>query len=187
MPVGAGSCSSLAVPSARSRVSRALSERNFGERIADRLGLPGTRTNWQSARDGVAEIVQAVGLLSASLARVAHNVNLLSGTDIAEVFERGGDGLGASSSMAHKRNQRASEFAEAVARLARQRSEQIGEVTLHEHERSGGVWIAEWMIVPEAFLFASGALKWSERMLKALEIDRERINANLRRSALATT
>lgn len=147
--------------------------------VAAKLGLSAPVTHWQNARDGMAEIVQAVGLLGASLCRIARNVNLLSSTDIGELHERACLGQGASSSMAHKRNQRASEFAEALGRLTRQRAEQIGEVTLHDHERSGGVWIAEWMIVPEVFLQASGALSWSERMIASLVVDRDRMAANV--------
>ena len=147
--------------------------------LAGHLALGSGDTHWQNARDGIGEIVAALGLLCATLCRIAHNVNALSGSDIAELHEPHGHGKGASSSMAHKRNQRASEFAEAVARLGRQRAEQIGEIMLHEHERSGGVWIAEWIIVPEVFRYCSGALMWVERMLSGLVVDRERMWANL--------
>ena len=147
--------------------------------LADHFALGTGDTHWQNARDGIGEIVAALGLLCATLCRMANNVNALSGSDIAELHEPHGHGKGASSSMAHKRNQRASEFAEAVARLGRQRAEQIGEVMLHEHERSGGVWIAEWIIVPEVFRYCSCALMWVERMLSGLVVDRERMRANL--------
>jgi len=147
--------------------------------VAHRLGLKAPETHWQNARDGIAEIVQSVGLLGASVCRIAHNVNALAGTDIGELREAACDGQGASSSMAHKQNQRASEFAEALGRLTRQRAEQIGEATLHEHERSGGVWIAEWVIVPDTFLKSSGALMWANRMLNSLVVQRDAMAANL--------
>ncbi|MCB2051928.1 MAG: hypothetical protein KDE63_10920 [Novosphingobium sp.] len=138
--------------------------------VADALNLGSADPHWQNARDGVAEIVTACGALCASLCKIAHNVNLLCSSDIGEFLEGYGDRKGASSSMTHKRNQRASEFGEAVARLGRQRSEQIGEVTLHQHERAGGVWITEWMIVPEVFLLTSGALMWAEQMFATLNM-----------------
>lgn len=138
--------------------------------VAGALNLGSAEPHWQNARDGVADIVTACGALCASLCKIAHNVNLLSSSDISELSEGHEDHKGASSSMAHKRNQRASEFGEAVARLGRQRSEQIGELTLHQHERTGGVWIAEWMIVPEVFLLTSGALKWAEQMFATLTV-----------------
>lgn len=139
--------------------------------VAVALGLNTVDPHWQSARDGVAEIITALGALCATLCKIAHNVNLLSSSDIGEVYERPENGKGASSAMAHKQNQRASEFGEAVARMGRQRAEQIGELTLHEHERSGGAWIAEWIVVPETFLLTSGALQWSDRMFRSLVVD----------------
>jgi 3-carboxy-cis,cis-muconate cycloisomerase len=137
--------------------------------VAHCLGLHVVAPNWQSARDGIADIVGAAGVLCATLCKIAHTLNLLASTDIGAVSESYRPGLGASSSMAHKKNQRASEFAEAVARMGRQRSEQMGELTIHEHERSGGVWIAEWVVVPEVFLLASGAVAWSQLLLESLE------------------
>ena len=139
--------------------------------VAVALGLTTVEPHWQSARDGVAEIITALGALCATLCKIAHNVNLLSSSDIGEVYERPENGKGTSSAMAHKQNQRASEFGEAVARMGRQRAEQIGELTLHEHERSGGAWIAEWIVVPETFLLTSGALEWSDRMFQSLVVD----------------
>jgi 3-carboxy-cis,cis-muconate cycloisomerase len=139
--------------------------------VAQALGLGIADPHWQNARDGVSDIVTALGALCATLCKLAHNVNLLSSSDIGELSENYVNGMGASSSMRHKRNQRASEFAEAVARLGRQRSEQIGELTLHQHERSGGVWIGEWLVVPEVFLLTSGALAWSEQMLCGLHVN----------------
>ncbi len=143
------------------------------EGIAVSLGLKTIDPHWQNARDGVAEIVTALGALCASLCKIAHNVNQLSSSDIGELYETCEAGKGASSAMAHKRNQRASEFGEAVARLGRQRAEQIGELTMHEHERSGGAWIGEWIVVPETFLLTSGALRWTEQMFATLVVDRD--------------
>ncbi|MCT4608394.1 MAG: lyase family protein [Pelagimonas sp.] len=148
-------------------------------RMAEALGLGVAEPHWQNARDGVADIVTALGALCATICKIAHNINLLSSSDIGEVHECHENGKGASSSMHHKRNQRASEFAEAVARLGRQRSVQIGELTLHQHERSGGVWVGEWVVVPEVFLLTSGALSWAKRILSDLRIDKNRMKQNL--------
>lgn len=148
-------------------------------RIADALGLGVVDPHWQNARDGIAEIVGALGGLSASLAKIAHNVNMLSASDVGELMETAAPGKGASSVMAHKANQRNSEFAEALGRLARQRSEAILETTMHEHERSGGVWIAEWVIVPHTFLLCSAALKWTIDMFAQLNVDTARMQATV--------
>lgn len=152
-----------------------------------RLGLGMLDFHWQNTRDGLADLIQALGALCASLCKIAHNVNLLASSDICELREGHVDGRGASSAMGHKENQRSSEFAEAVARLGRQRSEQIGELTLHEHERSGGVWIAEWLLVPEVFLLTSGALMWTEHLFANLQVHEDRMKKTLRHAAKAQT
>jgi len=77
--------------------------------------------------------------------------------------------------MAHKQNQWASEFGEAVGRLGRQRAEQNGELTLHQHERSGGVWI----VVPEVFLLTSGAIHWVDKLFGKLEVDTDSMRRKL--------
>lgn len=141
------------------------------ELIAEDLGLSTAETQWQNARDSLANLVLAVGGLCGTICKIAANVNLLSSTEIAEMAECHEPGRGASSAMEHKRNQRNSEFAEALGRLGRQRAEQIGEATLHLHERSGGAWIMEWLIVPETFLLASGALFWTEQMFRNLQVN----------------
>ena len=81
--------------------------------------------------------------------------------------------------MAHKRNQRCSEFGEALGRLTRGRAMQICESAVHEHERSGGAWLCEWVIVPEVFLLCSGALKWIRTLFDSLEVDTAKMAVNL--------
>ena len=143
--------------------------------MAKALGLGMADPHWQNARDGVAEILAALGLLCGSLCKMGHNINLMSSSDIAAASEGHVNCKCASSSMHHKRNQRASEFLEAVSRLGRQRAEQIGEFTLHQHERSGGAWIGEWALVPEVFLLASGAISWAETLLSDITFHAERM------------
>ena len=149
--------------------------------MARELGLSLVSPHWQNARDGIAEIIASLGLLAASITKIAHNINLLSSSDIGEYRERQTPGKGNSSTMPHKRNQRCSEFAEATARLARQHAEQINESGLHQHERSGGAWISEWYIVPQVFLLSSAAVMWTERLFTSLEINEQQIAENLAR------
>ncbi|WP_372573599.1 lyase family protein [Ruegeria jejuensis] len=154
--------------------------------VAARLGLGVVAPHWQNARDGIADVATALGALCATLCKIAHNVNLLSSSDIAEASEAPANGKGASSSMHHKRNQRASEFMEAVSRLGRQKAEQIGEFTLHEHERSGGAWIGEWVIIPEVFLLTSGALHWAQALFAGLTFHPEKMAERCKYSATVT-
>lgn len=140
------------------------------QKMASLLGLHAVSPHWQNARDMGLDMMHAVGALCASLCKIAHNINLLSSSDIGEMSESYVNGQGASSTMPHKKNQRSSEFMEITARLGRQRTEQMGELSLHQHERSGGVWLGEWLIIPETLLLTSGALKWGVNLFENLHI-----------------
>ncbi len=150
------------------------------KKLAARLGLYSSSFAWQNSRDGLGDVVLSLGQLSTSLEKIGHNISLLSSSEISELSETPTPGNGASSSMAHKRNQRCSEFIEAIGRLARGRAMQIGETANHEHERSGGVWISEWVIIPEVFLLTSGALMWTKSLFSSLEVDKSRMDENLK-------
>ncbi|MEM6636927.1 MAG: lyase family protein [Pseudomonadota bacterium] len=155
--------------------------------VAEALNLAAIEPHWQNARDGIHDIASTLGALCATLAKIAQNVNLLASNGIDEVSEGYVDGRGASSAMAHKQNQRGSEFGEAVARLGRQCCERMGEATLHQHERSGGAWIMEWVIIPEAFLFTDAALSHLVATLGGLQIHSDRMQANVRKFYSETT
>ncbi|NKB19893.1 MAG: 3-carboxy-cis,cis-muconate cycloisomerase [Alphaproteobacteria bacterium] len=155
---------------------------DFRAALAQELGLGTIQSNWHNARDSMAEVMLCLSNLCASLARNAQNLNHLAGSDIAEVSKAGAEGRGRSSSMAHKRNPRAAEFAEATARLGRQRAAGILEVMGQDHDRCGGTWIAEWMLVPETFLLTSGALAWAVELLQRLEVHSNKMMDNINAS-----
>ena len=154
----------------------------FRSAVARQLELAAAKTNWQNSRGGLADIILSLGVLNAAIEQVACEINRLASDDIAEVSESQEIGMGASSAMPHKRNQRCSEFATAIARIARQRSQNIPELMQHEHERSSNGWIGEWIAVPEVFMYTAGALDWSAKMFECLEVNRAAMAANIKRS-----
>ncbi|MGI9569326.1 MAG: class-II fumarase/aspartase family protein [Desulfobulbia bacterium] len=147
--------------------------------VANELDISAPVANWHNSRDGIAALILDMGLMCASLARIARDISSLSSTDFGEVRETGKQGRGRSSGMPHKRNPRASEFAEGVARLARQRAMGITEIMGQEHERSGGSYTAEWMLVPEVFLLTSAALAWQIDLFNRLEVNKRRMRENI--------
>lgn len=151
----------------------------FRDEVAAELELGVPLSNWHNARDSMTEVASSLGNICASLARIAQNISNLSGTDIGELSETGKLGRGRSTSMAHKKNPRAAEFAEAVARLGRHRATGMLEVMGQEHDRCGGTYISEWMLIPETFLLTSGALAWAIDLLGRLEVHDKRMRANV--------
>jgi len=147
--------------------------------VAAELGIRAPLTNWHNARDALTNVAQTLGLVCASLARIARDIAAHASTDVGELYEAGESGRGRSSGMPHKRNPRSAEFAEATARLGRQRAAGMAEVMGQEYERSGGTYIAEWMLLPEVFLLTSAALDWSIDLFERLQVDDVRMRANI--------
>jgi 3-carboxy-cis,cis-muconate cycloisomerase len=51
---------------------------------------------------------------------------------------------------------------------------------VHEHERAAGAWQAEWKALSDGFALTGGAAAHLRRALEGLEVDAERMRANLR-------
>jgi 3-carboxy-cis,cis-muconate cycloisomerase len=72
--------------------------------LADDLGLGVADIPWHTQRDNVCETATTLGLVSATLGKLARDLSLLAQTEVAEVFEPAAPGRGGSSTMPHKRN-----------------------------------------------------------------------------------
>lgn len=152
---------------------------NFRREVAMELGLSHTLSSWHNARDTITEVSLCLGNLCGSLARNAQNINAMGASEIREISERGDAGRGRSTSLPQKRNPRAAEFAESVARLGRQRAMGMVEFMGQEGDRCGGTWIGEWLLVPETFLLTSGALHWACDLMERLDVHPENMRANI--------
>jgi 3-carboxy-cis,cis-muconate cycloisomerase len=147
--------------------------------LMDELGLGRPSAPWHVARDGLAETVSFLGLVTGSLAKIATDVMLLMQSEVAEVFEPFVAGRGSSSTMPQKRNPISCELIVAAARIVRGSVGLMLDAMLADHERATGPWHLEWVAVPEAFLAASGALRQSRFMLEGLTVDAGRMRRNL--------
>jgi 3-carboxy-cis,cis-muconate cycloisomerase len=141
------------------------------------LGIP--KVAWHSTRDTLAETVQWLGLVTASLAKIAVDVSFMMATEIGEAFEPFVPGRGSSSTMPQKRNPISSEVIIGAAKTVRHLAGLALDASVHDFERATGPWQAEWVAVPEAFLHTSGALAQAQAMLSGLEVDDKRMAKNL--------
>jgi 3-carboxy-cis,cis-muconate cycloisomerase len=107
------------------------------------------------------------------------DVKLLMQTEVAEVYEPFHEGRGSSSTMPQKRNPISCLYIHATTALVRQQVAALLEAAVADHERSTGPWQIEWIALPEIFLLASGALAQTRLMLFGLEVDADRMRANL--------
>lgn len=158
-----------------------LGERGLEVRAAlmRELRLGEASITWHVARDGLAEAVQLLGLVTGSLAKIATDVMLMMSTEYGEVAEPFVHGRGASSTMPQKRNPISSELILAAARIVRQQAGLMLDAMVQDFERATGPWHLEWAAIPEAFLASASALHQARFMLAGLEVDAQRMRGNL--------
>ena len=147
--------------------------------MAEELGLRVPPIAWHTSRDGLAEFVAVLGLVSATLAKLAQEVALLQRTELAELEEGYVPGRGGSSTMPQKRNPIASEAVIGASRQVRQLVPAMLDAMLHDNERATGPWHGEWLALPEACVLTHGIVIQTLEILDALVIRPERMRANL--------
>jgi 3-carboxy-cis,cis-muconate cycloisomerase len=149
------------------------------EGLAAELGLAAPAAPWHVCRDGLAEAVSLLGLVSGSLAKIATDVILLAQTEVAELAEPYVAGRGSSSTMPQKRNPIASEYVLAAARMVHALVPVMQGAMAQDHERATGPWQAELLALPQAFVLTHGALLHARAIAEGLVIDAERMRRNL--------
>jgi 3-carboxy-cis,cis-muconate cycloisomerase len=160
----------------------------FGDRgpqvlaaFAEELRLSTPILPWHTNRVPIARIGAALAIAAGVVAKVATDVMLLAQTEVAEVRE---PAEGASSTMPHKRNPVGSTLARAGA-LRAQAAGNLLVRGVHEHERAAGAWQAEWSALSEALALTGGAAAWMRETLDGLEVDAERMRANVSEATLS--
>ena len=153
---------------------------NVTERMTALLDLPAPEAPWHSHRDRLAEVASAFGILAGTCGKIGRDISLLMQTEVAEVLEqparRRGDGaatpprLGPSAAAA---------MAVTAAMIAPQLVATILACEVQEHERALGGWQAEWATFPALALVTSGALGAIADLAQGIEVDPDRMRANL--------
>jgi len=149
------------------------------EALGSELGLPVPAIPWHAQRDRIAELATFLGLLTGTLGKIARDVSLLMQTEVGEAFEPAGEGRGGSSAMPQKRNPIGAAVALAAAARAPGLVATLLSAMVQEHERGLGGWHAEWETLPELCVLAAGALRQTVETIEGLELDPERMRANL--------
>ena len=97
------------------------------------LGAP--PINWHAARDGIAEYMAVLGLLTGSVARIANEVINLQKTEYSELEEPFKMGNIGSSTMPHKRNPLYCQRLVALSKMVRANVSVAMEGMVGDHER----------------------------------------------------
>ena len=120
--------------------------------------------------------------VAGAAAKIATDIVLLAQTEVGEVVDRA---AGGSSTMPHKRNPVGAVLAVACERHARANAGILSEGVVQEHERAAGAWQAEWHALTTALAAAGGAVASVRRSLTGLEVDVDRMRANIEPETLA--
>lgn len=151
-------------------VARALAEELY-------LNLPDQP--WHTQRDRLVELASVLGLVAGSLGKLGRDISLLMQTEAAEVFEPSAPGKGGSSTMPHKRNPVGAAVLIGAATRVPGLVATLFSAMPQEHERSLGLWHAEWETLPEICCLVSGALQQALAIADGMQVDAERMRANL--------
>jgi 3-carboxy-cis,cis-muconate cycloisomerase len=147
--------------------------------FCEELGLHQPSITWHVARDGIAESVTLLGLITGTLGKIATDVMLMAATEFGEVSEPFVPGRGASSTMPQKRNPISSELMLAAAKAVRQHVATMLDGMVHDFERATGPWHLEWVSLPESFLLTASSLANAKFMLAGLVVHEKRMLENL--------
>lgn len=147
--------------------------------LAQELGLAVPTTTWHVARDGFAEAVNLLALVTGSLGKIALDIMIMASTEFAEVYEPFVKGRGASSTMPQKRNPISSELMLAASKAVRQHAGLMVDAMVQDFERATGPWHAEWIAIPESFVLTAGALHQAKFALGGLVVDTAQMRRNL--------
>jgi adenylosuccinate lyase len=144
-----------------------------------RLGLNAPLISWTNARDSIAEWFNLLALIASTGDKIGQEVYNLQRTEIGEVSEGFVPGTVGSITMPHKRNPEISEHLGTLARVIRHDAALINESLVHDHERDGRSWKAEWAVLAETSLAAGKLLALLHTLTENLVIHADRMLANL--------
>lgn len=147
--------------------------------FCEKLGLRHPDISWISSRDVLAEWCNLLTLMSGTADLIGHEIYNLQRSEIDEVREGFVEGTVGSITMPHKRNPEISEHLGSLSRIVRHNAALVCEGLVHEHERDGRSWKAEWNAIPQSTMAAGKSMMLLSLLVENLEIDQKRMLVNL--------
>jgi 3-carboxy-cis,cis-muconate cycloisomerase len=148
-------------------------------RVALQLGLADT-PSWHVHRNAWIDLLNRIGQVVLTAGKIARDVSLAMQPEVGEMRESAPrEGVGASSSMPHKRNPVACVHALAAATRIPGLLAIVHAGSISENERALGGWQAELGTVADIAEALGSALDFLDTIATSLEIDGARMAANL--------
>ncbi|MGF6455054.1 3-carboxy-cis,cis-muconate cycloisomerase [Pseudomonas frederiksbergensis] len=151
----------------------------IAEALAAELQLTLPDQPWHTQRDRLVEFGAVLGLIAGSLGKLGRDISLMMQTEAGEVFEPSAPGKGGSSTMPHKRNPVGAAVLIGAATRVPGLLSTLFSAMPQEHERSLGLWHAEWETLPEICCLVSGSLQQALLVADGLEVEADRMTRNL--------
>lgn len=168
-------------PGASASTAGAVAEVSGG--FARRLGLAFPDLPWHTNRLPIVEFATALASAVAVAGVIATGVLALARTEVAELGERLAEGEGGSSAMPHKRNPVTAVLIAAAAKQTPALLSTLYGSMLAEDQRPGGAWHAEWAPLRDLERHAISAIAAAADLVSRLDVDAERMSANLELTA----
>ncbi len=130
----------------------------------------------------MAELGSAHAVAAGWAAKIALDLELLAQTEVGEVRVAANGG---SSTMPHKRSPVGPALVRANAMRTRAAADLLVASLPQEHERAAGAWHAEWGALSDVLAGSGGAAAWLRETLAGLEVDTERMRANVGEDTLS--
>jgi 3-carboxy-cis,cis-muconate cycloisomerase len=148
-------------------------------RVATRLGLADMPA-WHAHRNAWIDLLDRVGQTVLTAGKIARDISLAAQPEVGEMLEApAAPGVGASSSMPHKRNPVMCVHALAAATRMPGLLATLHAAGIAEHERALGGWQAELVLVPEIAAALGASLDFLDTIAGSLVIDAVRMKANV--------
>ncbi|QVQ53570.1 3-carboxy-cis,cis-muconate cycloisomerase [Spiractinospora alimapuensis] len=147
--------------------------------FAEETGLIEPVLPWHTDRGRVLDIAGSLATLAGAVGKPARDITLLAQTEVGELSEVAGAGVGGSSTLPHKRNPVA-----AVSTLANTKQTPGLVATIlatseQEHQRAAGAWHSEWIPLRDLLLRTGSGVAWLRTSVERLHVDAARMRANL--------
>ncbi len=144
------------------------------------LGLSSSPASTQVVqRDRHAEVLSAIAILGSTMEKIALEVRGAQRTEVRELAEPFGRGQKGSSAMPHKRNPILAERLCGMARILRANASVGFENNALWQERDISHSSAERVVLPDSTILAFYMLSTTQRILRGLQVDKERMIENL--------
>ena len=150
------------------------------EYVCAKLGLRPDEVGTQViSRDRHAEFLATLGVVAASVEKMALELRHLQRTEVGEVFEPFGERQQGSSAMPHKRNPELCERLCGLARVVRSHVVPALENVALWHERDISHSSVERIVLPDACIALDYMLRTLTRVVDGMEVDAARMRRNL--------